>query len=176
MVSSSRDDLQSTSAQGVGGSPDPPCSYGKQWGETRKRCFPEQTRIGAELGFPRRVSLSRTQVPEASFVPFLRWALAGSLPTWRRLGWWGQCTQGLFRPIHLLPKGEHVWSCFPAPATTSKAPVPREQEAAQTLLVHIASIDLGEKPESTAFLSKHALWLSLDSQESFTFANAAPRS
>ena len=28
-------------------------------GETRTRCFPEQTRIGAELGFPRRVSLSR---------------------------------------------------------------------------------------------------------------------
>ena len=100
MVSSSSNALQSTSAQRAGGSPEPPCSYGEQWarGETRKRCFPEQTRIGAELGFPRRVSLSRKQLPEASFVPFLRWSLAGSCRRWQRVGCWGQCTQGLFRP------------------------------------------------------------------------------
>ena len=100
LVSSSSDALQSTSAQRAGSSPEPPCSYGKQWarGETRTRCFPEQTRIGAELGFPRRVSLSRKQLPEGSFVPFLKWALAGFLPSWQNVGWWGQCTQGLFRP------------------------------------------------------------------------------
>ena len=59
--------------------PRPSLFYGKQWarGETRKRCFPEPRRIGAELGFPRRVSLLRMQLPEASFVPFLRWALVG---------------------------------------------------------------------------------------------------
>ena len=91
LVSSSSDHQQSTSAQGAGGSPDPPCSYGKQRprGETRKRCFPEQRRIGAELGFPRRVSLSRMQLPEASFVPFLRWTLAEALPSWQRVGCWG---------------------------------------------------------------------------------------
>ena len=60
-------------------------------------------------------------------------------------------------PIRLLPEVEHVWSWFPAPATTSKAPGHREQEAAQTLLVLMASKGLGEKPESAAFLSKHAL-------------------
>ena len=100
LVSRSSDHQQSTSAHVAGGSPDPPRSYGKQlaMGKTRKRCFPEQTRIGAELAFPRRVSLSRMQLPEACFVPFVRWALAGSLPTWRKVGWWGQCTQGLFRP------------------------------------------------------------------------------
>ena len=100
MVSSSSDDLQTTSVHGAGGSPDPPWPKGKQRpkGETRKRCFPEQTRIGAEIGFPRRVSLSRKQLPEASFVPFLKWALAGFLPSWQNVGWWGQCTQGLFRP------------------------------------------------------------------------------
>ena len=99
LVSSSSDNHKAP-AQGAGGSRDPPCSYGKQRprGETRKRCFPEQTRIGAEIAFPRRGSLSRRQLPEASFVPFLRWALGGSLPSWRKLGWWGQCTQGLFRP------------------------------------------------------------------------------
>ena len=80
--------------------PRPSCSYGEQWtrGETRKRCFPEQTRIGAELGFPRRVSLSQMKLPEPSFVPFLRWALGVSLPSWRNMGCWGQCTQGLFWP------------------------------------------------------------------------------
>ena len=62
------------------------------------RCFPEQTRIGAQVGFPRRVSLSRIQLLEGSFVPFLRWALAVSLPTWQRVGCWGQGTQGPFRP------------------------------------------------------------------------------
>ena len=100
LLSSSSDHQQSTSAQGARGSPKPPGSYGEQWarGETRKSCFPEQTRIGAELGFPRRVSLSRMQLPETSFVPFLRWALGGSLLSWRKLGRWGQCTQGLFRP------------------------------------------------------------------------------
>ena len=63
-------------------------------------------------------------------------------------------------PIRLLPEVEHVWSRFPGPATTSKTPVHREQEAAQTLLVPMASTDLGEKPESAAFLSKLALGLS----------------
>jgi len=72
-------------------------------------------------------------------------------------------------PIRLLHKGEHVWSWFPAPATTSTAPVHREQEAAQTLLGPRASIDLGEKPESAAFLSKHALGLSLVSGGEFRF-------
>ena len=100
LVSSSRDHQHSPSAKGAVGSPDPSSSYGEQWarGETRKRCFPEQTRIRAELGFPRRVSLSRKQLPEASFVPFLRWSLAGSRRRWQRVGCWGQCTQGLFRP------------------------------------------------------------------------------
>ena len=42
-------------------------------------------------------------------------------------------------PIRLLPEVEHVWSWFPAPATTGKAPVHREQEEAQTHLVPMAS-------------------------------------
>ena len=42
-----------------------------------------------------------------------------------------------------------------------QTPVHREQEAAQTLLVPMASNGLGEKSESAAFLSRHALGLSL---------------
>ena len=70
-------------------------------------------------------------------------------------------------PIHLLPEVEHLWSRFPGPATTSKAPVHREQEAAQTIVVPMASTDLGEKPERAAFLSKDALGLSLVSRGEF---------
>ena len=72
-------------------------------------------------------------------------------------------------PIRLLPEVEPVWSRFPGPATTSKAPGHREQEAAQTLLVPMASNGLGEKPESAAFLSKDALGLSLVSRGEFHF-------
>ena len=49
----------------------------------------------------------------------------------------------------------------------------REQEAAQTLLVPMASNGLGEKSESAAFLSKHALGLSLVSRGEFHFCESS---
>ena len=101
------------------------------------------------------------QLPEASFVPFLLWAIAGSLLSVEMWVGVDSAHKAFSGPIRLLHKGEHVWSWFPAPATTSTASVPREQEAAQNLLGPRASTDLGEKPESAAFLSKHALGLSL---------------
>ena len=70
-------------------------------------------------------------------------------------------------PNRLLPEVEHVWSWLPDIAMTCKAPVHREQEAAQTQLVPMASRDLGEKQESAAFLSKDALGLSLVSRGEF---------
>ena len=81
----------------------------------------------------------------------------------------GQCTQGFSGPIRLLPKVEHVCSWFPALAKICKPPVHREQVADQTLLVPMASNGLGEKPENAAFLSKHALGLSLVSRGEFHF-------
>ena len=72
-------------------------------------------------------------------------------------------------PIRLLPEVEHVWSWFPALAMPCKPPVHREQEAAQNLLVPMASNLLGEKPEIAAFVSKHALGLSLVSRREFHF-------
>ena len=56
---------------------------------------------------------------------------------------------------------------LPSQATTRKALVHREREAAQTLLGPRASTGLGEKPASTAFLNKHALESSLVSQGDF---------
>ena len=47
-------------------------------------------------------------------------------------------------PFHLLRKGEHIWSWFPAAETTSQAAVPTEPEAAQTLLGPMGSLGLGE--------------------------------
>jgi len=72
-------------------------------------------------------------------------------------------------PIRRDPKGEHVWGWFPSLAMTCKALVYREQEAAQTLHDLRASRELGEKTESAAFLSKHALGLSLVSRGEFHF-------
>ena len=72
-------------------------------------------------------------------------------------------------PIRLLPEVEHVWSCLPVIVMTCKAPVYTEQQEALTLLVPMASIGLGGKPESAAFLSKDALGLSVVSQGEFHF-------
>ena len=116
------------------------------------------------------------QLPEASVVSFLRWPLAGPSLAGGMWGSGASAHKAFSGPIRLLPEVEHVWSWFPAPATTSKAPVHREQEAAQTLLVPMARNGLGGKPESAAFLSKHALGCAWFPQESFTFANAAARS
>ena len=72
---------------------------------------------------------------------------------------------GLLRPVQtsrqilLLHEGEHVWSGIPAQETTSKAAVPREQEAAQTLFALFEKRGIGEKKASVAFLSKDALGL-----------------
>ena len=133
------------------------------------RCFPEQTRIVAELGFQRRLSLSLMQLQENSFVPFLRWALGGPSIAGGMWGAGASAHKAFSGPMRLLPKGEHVWSWFQAPATTSTAPLPREKEAAQTLLGPTANTDLGDKPESAAFLSKHALGFSLVSRGVFQF-------
>ena len=72
-------------------------------------------------------------------------------------------------PIPLLPEVEHVWSWLPAIAMTCKPPVYTEQQEALTLLVPMASTGLGGKPESAAFLSKHALGLSLVSRGELHF-------
>ena len=70
-------------------------------------------------------------------------------------------------PIRFLLEVEHVWSWLPAIAMTCKPPVYTEQQEAQTLLVPMASTGLGGKPESTAFLSKDALGLSVVSRGEF---------
>ena len=94
-------------------------------------------------------------------------AISGSLHSWESFGGGAIAHKAFSGPIGLLPEVEHVWSCFPALAMTCKAPVHREQEAAQNLLVPMASNGLGEKPESAAFVSKHALGLSLVSGGEF---------
>ena len=104
------------------------------------------------------------QLPEASFVPFLRWALLGPSLDGRMWGAGASAQKAFSDPIRLLPEVEHLWSWFPALAMPCKAPVHREQEAAQNLLVPMARNLLGEKPESAAFVSKHALGLSLVSR------------
>ena len=116
------------------------------------------------------------ELPEASFVPFLKWALGGFPLVSEKWAGGASAQKDFSGPICILPKREHVWSCLAAAATTTKAPVHREKEVAQTLLVPMESNGLGEKQESALFLSKHVLGLSLVSRGEFTLANASPRS
>ena len=85
------------------------------------------------------------------------------------MGAWASAHKAFSGPIRLLPEVEHVWSWFPSIAMTCKPPVNTEQQEALTLLVSMVSNGLGEKQESAAFLSKHALGLSLVSQGEIHF-------
>ena len=66
--------------------PRPSLAYGDQRarGEKGKRCFAEQRRIGAVVCSPRRVYLSRMQLPEESLEPWVRWGLGAEFPGWLR--------------------------------------------------------------------------------------------
>ena len=142
-VSSSANHQQSTSAQGAGGSPDPPCLKCELRArlEKGKCCFPGQRRIGAEVGSRWRVPPSRMQLPEASLVPFLRWALSGSLPSWLRMRCWGLYTQSIFRTNLHTSRRRARLELVSAPVTTSKALLHTEQKAAHTLLGPMGSTE-----------------------------------
>ena len=106
-------------------------------------------------------------LPEASFVPFLRWDLPDPSLAGKMWDVGASAHKAFSGPIRLLPKAEHIWSWLPALAMNCKAPVHRELEAAQSLLVHMASNGLGEQPESAAFLSKLASGMGLVSRGEF---------
>ena len=115
--------------------PRPSLAYGDQRarGEKGKRCFAEQRRIGAVVCSPRRVYLSRMQLSEPHFEPWVRWGLGAEFPS-RLHVFVGASLQKAFScQLLLLHEGENVWSGIQAQETTSKAAGPREPEAAQTL-------------------------------------------
>ena len=70
-------------------------------------------------------------------------------------------------------EGEGVWSWFPAAESTSQAAVPKEPEAAQTLLGPMGSRGLGEKEASVAILSQAALGLRFVPRAQFPFAECS---
>jgi len=109
------------------------------------------------------------QLPEARFVPFLRWVLGGSLPSWRRVGCRGQGTQGLFRPHPPSPwrraRLEVVSSSLDLQQSTSAQGAGGSPDPPWCYGEHRAK---GETT-SISYLSKHALWLSLGSREVFHF-------
>ena len=75
------------------------------------------------------------QLLQASFLPFRSYAIGG--PTLALGYMWvdrASAHRASSGDISLLREGEDVWSWFPAAETTSQAAVPKEPEAAQSLL------------------------------------------
>ena len=100
--------------QGTGSQrqPRPTLAYGdpRVRGEKGKRCFAEQRRIGAVVGSPRRVYLSRMQLPAWSLERSLRCGLGADVPSYLG-GIDGAYAQKAFSCQHLLVhEGKNVWS------------------------------------------------------------------
>ena len=64
-------------------------------GENGLRCFLDARRVGAVVGFLRRVSLCRRQVPEARLGPSVRRGLGAELSSWLRGYGWRLSPEGL---------------------------------------------------------------------------------
>ena len=94
--------------QGPGSQRQPRLSlaYGVQRtrGEKGKRCFAEQSRIGAVVCSPRRVSLSRMQHPEWSMQRSIRCGLGAKFPSWPWVDCWGLRPEGIFLATPASPR------------------------------------------------------------------------
>ena len=110
-------------------------AYGDQRarGEKGKRCFAEQRRIGAVVCSPRSVYLSRMQLSEPRFEPWVRWGLSAELPSWLHMFAGAGAQTAFSGQLLLLHEEENHWIGFQAQENKSKAAGPREPEAAQTL-------------------------------------------
>ena len=88
------------------GQPRPGSPYGEQraGGENGLRCFLDPRRIGAVVCCPRRVSLCRMQLPEASFGPSDRRCLGTERTCWLRWQGWGLVAEGRREPNPASPR------------------------------------------------------------------------
>ena len=91
----------------------------------------------------------------------------GPSPDGRMWGAGASAQKAFSDPIRLLPEVEHLWSWFPALAMPCKAPVHREQEAAQNGRALMGSSGQGAEAAGAARMSKDALGLSLVSRGKF---------
>ena len=102
-------------------------------GEKGKRGFAEQRRIAAVVCSPRRVYLSRMQLPEWSFELWVTWGLGADLPSLLRLFAVASLQKAFSGQLLYVHEGEQVWSGIQAQETTRKTAGPREAEAVQTI-------------------------------------------
>ena len=76
--------------------------------EKGQRYFAEQRCICAAVGSPRSVEVSRMQLSEPRFEPWVRWGLRAEVPIWLG-GIAGACALKAFScQLLLLPEGEHI--------------------------------------------------------------------
>ena len=109
------------------------------------------------------------QLPEASFVPFLRWSLRADGLSLPKEDCWGEGTQGIFRLNHPASLRGTRWEWVSSTGNHWQPAEPTEQEVAQTLLGLVESRGLGEKQASAARLRKLTLvvWFPLRADLSF---------
>lgn len=105
-------------------------TYVRKWQEffSSERC------IGAVVCSLSRVYLSIMQLPEASFVLFLRLALGAELPIWLRVDCWSMWNNGIFMPNQNFPLRRTCLEWIQTRETTSKPPVHTKHQTAQTLI------------------------------------------
>ena len=141
--------------------PRPSLAYGDQSarGEKGQRSFAEQMCICTAMCFPRRVDVSRMQLSEPRFEPWVRSGLGAEVPSWLWEDSWGLRPECIFLPTpassrrgrHLewiSSSGDHQQSSRAQGARGSPDP-----------LCSMETRGLGEKKASVALLSKGALGL-----------------
>ena len=137
------------------------------------RCFPEPRRVGAVVGCPRRLSLCRMQLPEASFGPSVRRGLGDQRPSWLRGHGCGVDPKGLRVPNPASPprrtRGEWV-SGSGDPQQSSRAQGARGSPAR---LWPRESRGEGAKTACVALLSRGAIGLLLAARGDFPFAQCS---
>ena len=141
--------------------PRPSLAYGDQRarGEKGKRCFAEQRRMGALVGSPRRVYLSRMQLSEPRFQPWVRWGLGTEFPSWLRGECWGLRPEGIFRPTPASPRRRTRLEWVSSSGDHQQSSRAQGARGSPDSLWRMESRGLGEKKESVALICKGALGL-----------------
>ena len=123
-------------------------------GKKGQRCFAQQRCIGAVVCSPRRVYLSRMQLPAWSLERSVSCGLVAEFPSWI----WGDCTgpcpEGIFLPTPASPRSRTRLEWLFSSGDHQQSSRAKEARGSPNALWPMESRELGEKKASVALLSK----------------------